>query len=289
MTTPHWAAAIAEATKTLRTAGVPDAATDARVLAMDVLGTDRTGLISALRDPVSQAQAAKLRGRVAARASGMPISRLRGWREFWSLPLALSAATLDPRPDTETVVTATLEVLSDPEGAYRLCDLGTGSGAIVLALLSERPHAWGLGTDRSPQALQQAQTNARQLQLARRCAFVAGDWAAPIADSAGFDAIVSNPPYIERAAIAGLDREVRDHDPVAALDGGEDGLDAYRVLAADTLPALRPGGWLVLEIGHAQSEAVSTLLTAVGWRLDAVLSDLSGIKRVIRAQKKFGV
>lgn len=289
MTAESWGAALAAAIDRLHRAGVDHAAADARVLAMEALGCDRTGLISALRDRPTDRQTERFRSLVTQRATGVPVSRLRGWREFWSLPLALSADTLDPRPDTETLVEAALAVLPERHAGYRLADLGTGSGAILLALLSERPGAWGLGIDLSEGAARQARANAARLGLAGRAGFIAGHWTDALRSDGRFDAIVSNPPYIPRQTLEGLAREVRDHDPRLALDGGTDGLQAYRAIAATAPARLRPGGWLIVEIDIDQAEPVSGLFRQAGLRIDAVLADLAGLDRVVRAQKSFGV
>ena len=289
MTAESWGTAIAAATARLRQAGVEDAAADARLLAIEALGSDRTGLISALRDRPSDRAAGRFRTLVERRTTGVPVSRLRGWREFWSLPLGLSAETLDPRPDTETLVEATLAVLPDRKAPYRLADLGTGSGAILLALLSERPRAWGLGLDLAEGAAIQARVNAVRLGLADRAGFVVGHWTEALRHDARLDAILSNPPYIPSGTLEGLAPEVRDHDPRLALDGGEDGLAAYRAIAATVPVRLRPGGWLIVEVGSGQARAVSALFRQAGLRIEAVLADLAGLDRVVCAQKMVGV
>jgi release factor glutamine methyltransferase len=220
------------------------------------------------------------------RLTGEPIARLLGVKEFWGLPIKLSAATLVPRPDTETVVELALEMLhaSPPGRRLRIADIGTGSGAILLALLSELPGACGLGTDISQAALQTASGNAARLGLAPHAAFVACDYAAAL--SGRFDLIVSNPPYIRSAAIADLAPEVRDHDPIAALDGGPDGLDAYRALIPQAARLLLPGGALVLEVGHDQSGDVGRLMAAEGLTLERpAKADLAGIRRAVGGRK----
>ncbi len=193
------------------------------------IGLDLTGLIAAAARPVTSDEATRLADFMHRRLAGEPVARILGAKEFWGLPLQLSAATLVPRPDTETVVELALEMLRaepEPKRRLRIADIGTGSGAILLALLSELPDAFGVGTDVSVAALRTASRNAARLGFASRTAFVACDYAAAL--SAPFDLMVSNPPYIRSADIAGLATEVRDHDPIVALDGGADGLDAYR-------------------------------------------------------------
>jgi release factor glutamine methyltransferase len=214
---------------------------------------------------------------------GEPVARILGVKEFWGLPLALTAATLVPRPDTETIVEAALEMLPAEQHhgrRLRIADIGTGSGAILLALLSEWPNAWGAGTDISEAALQTARANARQLGLSRRAAFVACDYAAAL--SGAFDLIVANPPYIRSGEIGALPTEVRDHDPRRALDGGADGLNAYRIIAPEAARLLVPGGCLVVEVGHDQSGDVEALLTMAGLNLPGEpKADLSGIRRAV--------
>jgi len=264
-------------------AGIESAELDARILAGAVLGLDLTGLIVAAARILTEDETSYLEDCARRRIAGEPIARIVGVKDFWGLPLRLSPATLVPRPDTETVVEAALEILrteSKRNRPLRIADLGTGSGAILLALLSELPNAFGIGTDISMAALQTARANARHLGLASRAAFVACDYAAAL--SASFDLIVSNPPYIRSADIAALDVEVRDHDPHRALDGGVDGLDAYRRIAPEAAPLLAPGGALVVEVGQGQSGAVAGLMAAAGLTADEVpKSDLAGIRRAV--------
>jgi len=219
---------------------IESAELDARILVGAALGLDLTGLIAAAHRPLTSDESLRLENSANQRLSGEPIARLVGYREFWGLPLKLSPATLVPRPDTETVVELSLEMLHaapHPDRPLRIADLGTGSGAILLALLSELPDAYGMGTDISVAALRTASENAAALGLAERAGFIACDYARAL--SGPFDLVVSNPPYIRSAEIAGLAVEVRDHDPLLALDGGSDGLDAYRGTAG---AARRAGG-----------------------------------------------
>jgi release factor glutamine methyltransferase len=270
-----------------RSRRIDSAELDARILVGAVLGLDLTGLIAAAGRRVTAAEAARLEHLAQRRLCGEPVARLVGSKEFWGLPLRLSAATLVPRPDTETVVELALEMLhgaGDPTRRLRIADIGTGSGAILLALLSELPHAIGYGTDISVAALRTARLNAADLGLADRAAFIACDYAAALAGS--FDLIVSNPPYICSAAIAGLAAEVRDHDPVAALDGGTDGLDAYRALVPQAALLLARRGALVVEAGHGQSGDIRGLMAAAGLTLERpAKSDLAGIPRAVAGRK----
>jgi release factor glutamine methyltransferase len=264
-------------------AGVEAADLDARILVGSVLGLDLSGLIAAAARILNRDEAECLEGLARRRIAGEPVARILGLKEFWGLPLRLSPATLVPRPDTETVVEAALEILraeTRHDAPLRIADLGTGSGAILLALLSELPDAFGIGTDISVPALRTARDNARQLGFAARAAFVACDYAAAL--SGPFDLIVSNPPYIRSAEIASLEAEVRDYDPYRALDGGFDGLNAYRLIAAQASRLLAPGGALVMEVGHGQSDDVQEFLTAAGLApAGPPKSDLAGIHRAV--------
>ncbi|MEA2819417.1 MAG: release factor glutamine methyltransferase [Bradyrhizobium sp.] len=270
-------------TAQFKDAGLDSADLDARILVGSVLGLDLTGLIAAAARILTRDEAARLEGFARRRIASEPVARILGLKEFWGLPLRLSPATLVPRPDTETVVEAALEILraeARHDATLRIADLGTGSGAILLALLSELPDAFGVGTDISVPALRTARDNARQLGFMARAAFLACDYAAAL--SGPFGLIVSNPPYIRSAEIASLEAEVRDHDPRRALDGGFDGLDAYRLIASQASRLLAPGGALVMEVGHGQSGDVQGLLTAAGLApAGPPKSDLAGIRRAV--------
>ena len=227
-------------TARFKSAAIESAELDARILTGHALGLDLTGLISAAQRQVTPDELARLEEFAGRRLAGEPVARILGEKEFWGLPLRLSSATLVPRPDTETVVELALELLRAGGGLdrpLRIADLGTGSGAILLALLSELPAAQGFGTDISQAALHTASANAARAGLSERATFVACDYASGL--TGPFDLIVSNPPYIRSADIDGLAAEVRNHDPLAALDGGADGLDAYRALIPQ---AARPSG-----------------------------------------------
>lgn len=269
----------------LREAGIETPELDARILTGAVLDLDLTGLVSAADRQLSRMQAVRLNELTVRRLEGWPVARLVGTKEFWGLPLTLSDATLVPRPDTETVVEAALELIgANRDRPLRLADLGTGSGAILLALLSELPNAYGVGTDIAIGALATAAANARRLGFSSRAAFVVSDYAAAL--GGGFDLIVSNPPYIASDEIDGLAPEVRYHDPHRALDGGEDGLDAYRRLVPEAASRLRPSGALIVEVGHDQQEAVKALMERAGLAGIAVRADLGGIGRAVIALKK---
>ena len=271
----------------LRAHDVESADLDARLLVGAVLNLELTGLMIAARRIITEEEAARLQSLALRRIAGEPIARILGVKEFWGLPLQLSPDTLVPRPDTETIVEAALDAIDADQrrqDPLRIADLGTGSGAILLALLSELPQATGIATDINLAALQTARRNAARLGLAPRASFVACDYAAALPP--GLDLIVSNPPYIRSADIDALATEVRDHDPRRALDGGAEGLDAYRIIAPQAEARLSPGGWLVLEVGHDQSDDVAALLQAAGFEPGGpAKADLGGIRRAISARK----
>nr|WP_274610658.1 peptide chain release factor N(5)-glutamine methyltransferase [Rhodothalassium salexigens] len=269
------------AARRLNAAGVDSARLDAEVLLAHVLGTERLVLLLDTERPVPADRAAAFDACVERRAVREPVAQIVGRREFWGLDFAVGPDVLTPRPDSETVVAAALDRV--PGGrALRVCDLGTGSGCLLLALLSEWPGATGLGIDRSAAALALARRNAVALGLADRVSWVEADWFPPAEDAAArFDVIVSNPPYIPSAEIAGLAAEVRDHEPRGALDGGADGLAAYRRLAALVPDRLAAGGLCVLEVGAGQAAAVEALLVAAGLISDGVERDLAGVARAV--------
>lgn len=254
---------------------------EARLLVGAVTGLDFTGLVVGADRAVSADERARLAVAAARRCGGEPIQRVIGRASFFGRSFRLSAETLVPRPDTEVLVSTVLERL-EAVSAPVIADLGVGSGAILVSLLAERPTAIGVGTDLSLDALATARANAGAHGVAARTLFVAGSYASMLA-AGRFDAIVSNPPYIASAEIADLDAEVRLHDPRLALDGGADGLDAYRVIAREAAAALREDGFLALEIGHRQAREVADLLAAAGWRAIEVVADLAGRDRVVSA------
>jgi release factor glutamine methyltransferase len=262
---------------------IDSAELDARILVGAVLGLDLTGVISSASRQLAPEHARRLEDFARHRLAGEPVARLVGYREFWGLPLRLSAETLVPRPDTETVVELALQMVRTAPAAgraLRIADIGTGSGAILLALLSELPEACGVGTDISVGALRTARANAADLGFGSRAVFIACDHAAALSE--GFDLIVSNPPYIRSAEIAGLAPEVRDHDPRCALDGGADGLDAYRALIPQTARLLTQRGALVVEVGQGQSDDVQGLMTQAGLILEQPpRPDLAGVPRAV--------
>jgi release factor glutamine methyltransferase len=290
-TTDHFAGQTIETVrralaKRLLAAGIETAELDARMLVGAALDLDLTGLITQAARRVAAAEAEQIEDFADRRSQGEPVARILGRKEFWGLSLKLSAATLVPRPDTETVVELALDTLRTlpADRALRIADIGTGSGAILLALLREWPDAIGAGTDISLLALQTARRNAADLGLASRALFVACDYAAAL--SGPFDLIVSNPPYVRSSDIAALATEVRDHDPLAALDGGADGLDAYRALIPQAARLLGDGGALIVEAGRGQSGEIEALMTAAELSVEhPPKTDLSGIPRAISGRK----
>jgi release factor glutamine methyltransferase len=259
--------------------GVVDAPAREAALVLRAAGLKPTDLLVEPDAPLGAA-AADAQRYGARRAAGEPLSRIVGEREFWGLTFALAPEALDPRPETETIVEAALAAFASRRGeALRIVDFGVGSGALLAALLSEFPAARGVGVDLSAGAAAQARANLESLGLGARAQIRIGDWAEGI--EGAFDLIVANPPYIPSGDIAGLAREVREHDPRLALDGGADGLDAYRALAPEIARLLAPAGRFYLEVGAGQADAVKTLATAAGLVDLATHRDLAGIERVV--------
>ncbi|WP_395697233.1 peptide chain release factor N(5)-glutamine methyltransferase [Methylocella sp.] len=268
--------------RALREAGLASPDLDARLLVCAALGLDHAALLRAPDAPLGEAGARRLAGFARRRLAREPVARILGAREFWGARFSLGAETLDPRPDTETLVEAALD--GAPRGrTLNILDLGVGSGAILGALLLELPLAFGVGVDRAAQACAQARANLAALGLGTRAAFVCADWTAPLCGR--FDLIVSNPPYVAHGDIARLEPEVRLHDPLLALDGGADGLDAYRAIAPGALRLLAPGGLLAFEVGAGQAEAVGALLREAGFGDFDSRRDLNGVDRVVSARR----
>jgi release factor glutamine methyltransferase len=263
----------------LREARIAAPELDARLLLCHAAGLTHEAYVAGVNRTLAPEAAARFSAYVERRLRGEPVSRIIGIREFYGRPFRIDASTLDPRPDTETLVEAAL-ALADREGTLRLLDLGTGSGCILVTLLAELPHATGMGVDKSVAALSLARTNADALGVGDRASFVAGDWLAPMGGP--FDLVVANPPYLSASELAGLSREVGAHDPVDALDGGPDGLAAYRRIAPHLPKVLRPGDLALFEIGPTQADAVSRLLTEAGLALvEGPWRDLAGQPRVV--------
>ncbi|MFL6834640.1 MAG: peptide chain release factor N(5)-glutamine methyltransferase [Xanthobacteraceae bacterium] len=255
---------------------------DARIIVGHVLGLDHTALAAQSSRVLTAEEAGVIAELSARRLAREPVARIVGRKEFWGLPFKINAETLLPRPETETVVEAALAAVhcgNRKSRALRIVDLGTGSGALLLALLCELPGACGIGTDVSFTALRCARDNAAALDLSVRASFVACDYGTALRGPA--DLLVSNPPYVARGDIAGLQAEVRDFDPQRALDGGPDGLDGYRAIASDVRRLLAPGGILVVELGQGQLGAVTSLFAATGLEPVTARHDLSGIARAV--------
>jgi release factor glutamine methyltransferase len=269
--------ALRQAETRLRGAGIEASRREARLMLERVAAIQPSTVLGWPERPLDAAALQAFMAAVDRRAGREPLSRILGRREFWSLEFGLSAATLDPRPDSETLVEAALAQLRDREAPWRLLDLGTGSGCLLLALLAELPRATGLGIDCSEGAVRAAAATARRLGISSRAAFAVGDWAAPLGGV--FDLAISNPPYIASGQIAALEPEVRLHDPPVALDGGPDGLAAYRALAGSIGFVLGPRGLAVIELGAGQAGDVAAIFAAAGFETVEIRPDLAGIPR----------
>ena len=274
------AGALNRATAELAAHGADSPRLAARVLLERAAGLDRARQLAAPDAPLAPEARARFASLVRRRAAREPLAYIAGAREFWSLELAVGPAVLIPRPDSETVVAAALA--RGGRGVRRVLDLGTGSGCLLLALLTEWPAAFGVGTDRCAGALALAAANARALGLAGRCAFAAGDWGAALASA--FDVLVCNPPYVATAALAGLAPEVA-HEPRMGLDGGADGLACFRRVVGAAPRLLAPGGLAAFEIGAGQEAPVRALMRAAGLRGIAAHDDLSGTVRCLTARR----
>jgi release factor glutamine methyltransferase len=274
--------ALALARASLTEAGVANAALDARLLLAAASGLDTAALIARGSADLPTIARAAFEAHMERRLKGEPIARILGEKEFWSLPIAVGGAVLVPRPETETLVETVLgEIRRRFRSDIAICDLGTGTGAILIALLKELPEARGLATDISAEALSIARLNAERHGVGRRIGFECVSFAQ--GPTGSFDVVVANPPYIRSGAIDGLEREVRDYDPRAALDGGVDGLAAYRAILARIDSLLCGGGLLAFEVGYDQSEAVAALCHDAGLSEVHVHADLAGIGRVVTA------
>ncbi len=270
---------LCQAGQRLRGAAIEAPRLEARRLLAHVLGTSEEALLRDPRAAVPADKAAHFAALLARRVVHEPFAYLTGRVGFWTLDLEVSPATLIPRADSESLIEAALEACPDKGAALRVLDLGTGTGALLLAVLSELPSASGVGIDLKPEAAALAARNAARLGLAGRACFLAGDWAAAL--TGRFDLVLCNPPYIECAAIAGLMPEVGRHEPASALDGGTDGLAAYRPIIADLPRLLAPRGVAVLELGQGQQAAVEALARAAGLTPEACRADLGGVPRAL--------
>jgi release factor glutamine methyltransferase len=273
---------LGEAASKLSRAGFAEPRRAARRLVTSSLDLTHAELLGHSEQALDEQRTGRVRLALQRMAEHEPLSRILGRREFWGLEFALSADTLDPRPETETVVEAVLRRVLNRDAPLRFLDLGTGTGCILLALLSEFPAAIGFGVDIALGAVMTALGNAAALGLGERAHFLVGDWGMAI--SGRFDVIASNPPYIGGAALADLPPEVALYDPCLALDGGADGLGAYRSLVFDLLPLLNPGGVFVCEVGLGQAPAVAAMLRASGLAIEGCERDLAGIARCVVAR-----
>jgi release factor glutamine methyltransferase len=267
----------------LKDAGIDQPSIDARLMLEVAAGVTRTEIVTDPYRELTAEQAAMLDDFLSRRARREPVSHIIGRKGFWKILLQVNKNVLTPRPETEVIVDEVLKAF--PENmSFSMLDLGVGSGTILLAVLAERPAAKGLGVDASSEALAVARDNAANLDLNNRAALLHGDWTAGLSD-ASFDVVVSNPPYIPTAVIETLEPEVRDHEPRLALDGGADGLDAYRLLAPEILRVLKPAGMFAVEIGYDQSQAVEALFKAAGAQQVRTVKDLSTHDRVVTGVK----
>jgi release factor glutamine methyltransferase len=270
----------------LQAAGVESATLDARLLLQFVLGVSHEQLVAGRVTEMVEEEAHYFVNLVARRVAHEPIAKIIGTKAFWKDEFITTKDTLDPRPDTEIMIEAVLEECTDRFAPWRFLDVGTGTGCILLSLLREFPYASGVAVDKSDEALQVAQRNARNQRLSLRARFVQSDWLANVDGT--FDVIVSNPPYITVADMETLPKEVKDFDPSSALVAGADGLDAYRELIPQATGRLVAGGWLFLEVGKGQAADVVEIGRNVGLDSEAVLKDLAGVERVVAFRRHIG-
>ncbi|KQY28861.1 protein-(glutamine-N5) methyltransferase, release factor-specific [Caulobacter sp. Root1455] len=267
----------------LKNVQIDQPAIDARLLLEVAANVTRTDIITDPYRVLTEAQMATLDDFLNRRARREPVSHIIGRKGFWKILLQVNKNVLTPRPETEVIVDEVLKAFPE-QMSFNMLDLGVGSGTILLAVLAERPAAKGLGVDVSEEALAVARENAANLDLAGRVALLRGDWTNGLGDDS-FDLVVSNPPYIATHVIETLEPEVRDHEPRLALDGGPDGLDAYRFLAGEILRVLKPGAMFAVEIGYDQSEDVETLFKQAGAQNVRTIKDLSVNDRVVTGTK----
>lgn len=267
------------ATQQLHAVGIESASLDARLLLQHVLGISHEQLLLRWTDEPADEQVTAYEHVIARRVAREPIAVITGKKPFWTYEFYTSAATLDPRPDSETLIEAVLKDHPDFDNALRILDMGTGTGCLLLSVLMEYPQAEGVAVDISADALEVAQKNVAMLGIEERVTLLQSRWTEKL--SGRFDVIISNPPYIPRAEIAMLAPEVKQYDPMLALDGGEDGLDDYRHLAEQLLPFLDDSGLLYLEVGAGQSGDVKSIFEQAGWKCKAIHADLAGVERVV--------
>lgn len=275
--------ALTAAVARLSAAGIADPRLDARVLLGAATGLSREALLAHGDRAIEQAAATRLDGYVARRVASEPVARILGHKEFWSLVFEVTADTLVPRPETETLIEAALAAVPDRNASVAVLDLGTGTGCLLLAFLAERPNARGTGIDINPGAVTVAARNAARLRLEQRARFVVADFADDLSSriTERFDVILSNPPYIAADEIDSLAPDVARYEPRAALSGGADGLAAYRALAERLIGLLAPGGRAFLEIGQGQADSVAAIMAGGGLAVRAYHADLAGITRAL--------
>ena len=281
------AEAILQGANKLRKAGVPEERREAGSLLMYVLNRDRTHLLAHAEDQLSEEEVEKFVETLEARAQGKPLQYITGQQEFFGLEFEVNADVLVPRPETELLVEAALALVSPNETPF-ICDVGTGSGCVIVALLHKLPQARGLALDISPAALAVAERNAKRHGIQARLSFVTSDCFAGLgtAPYPGFDLIVSNPPYVSERVVDGLQREVRDFEPRVALTAGEDGLSVIRRLLTESHNYLKDSGLLIFEMGFDQYDAVTALIDDQHWKLLEVYDDLQGIPRTVALMKR---
>lgn len=286
MTPETFAECIADATQRLKSAGIENPRRETRLLLAHAMGVDPAVVIGYPERIVTRRD--EFLGLVERRAGGAPMAQILGKREFWSLEFQVTPDTLDPRPDSETLVEAVLAIIGARRGeALQILDLGAGTGCLLLSVLSELPYAEGLAVDLSSAAIRVAQANASRLGMADRAHFAVGDWAAALIGR--FDVILSNPPYIPSGTIDELQPEVAKFEPRLALDGGTDGLDAYRCLAADLPRLLADGGIAAFEVGMGQWESAAAIMRTVGLEVHAPVRDLGAVARCVICHCSEGV
>lgn len=259
----------------LKDAGIDNPRLEARLLLAHALGVEQSDLAAM---PEADLAPDAFLALVARRAAREPLAYILGRREFWSLNFEVSPATLIPRPDSETLIAAALSLRPERERVRRVLDLGTGTGCLLLAALTEFPAASGIGLDLVPAAAALARRNAARLGLAARAAFLVGDWAAAV--ESRFDLVLSNPPYVKSADFPDLMADVADHEPASALDGGADGLEPYRRIFPELPRLLAPGGMAILEVGVGQAAALGVLAGTAGLTT-SIMADLAGIPRAL--------
>ena len=276
--------ALESGTRMLASAGIDGARAEARLLAAFITGLTSAQIFSRDDTELSDADAGKFNDVIHRRVAGEPAAYIIGMREFWSLPFKVTPATLIPRPDTESVIELVIQLFAERAVPDQILDIGTGSGCLVLTLLQTYQNACGIGIDISAPALSIASENAVALGLAERAKMIQGAWSA--AQSGPFDLIVSNPPYIPSNDIEDLEPTVEAFEPRSALDGGADGLDAYRHVLAEAVPILRDDGWIVLEVGIDQADRVTEMARKLGLLAGPRQRDIGGIDRALSFRKK---